>query len=62
MTRRQLADEQWTLIEPHLPIGDYVRLGLHHSQLRIHQPYPVGVLASEPGRLRRMLLQLFCTW
>ncbi|MCQ4079660.1 transposase, partial [Streptomyces sp. RB6PN25] len=23
MTRRQLTDEQWTLIEPYLPIGEY---------------------------------------
>ncbi|WP_406317708.1 hypothetical protein OHA77_10425 [Streptosporangium sp. NBC_01639] len=23
VTRRQLTDEQWTLIEPFLPIGEY---------------------------------------
>jgi transposase len=23
VTRRQLTDDQWTLIEPHLPIGEY---------------------------------------
>lgn len=23
MTRRQLTDEQWKLIEPYLPIGEY---------------------------------------
>ncbi|WP_328685854.1 hypothetical protein [Streptomyces sp. NBC_00343] len=40
MTRRQLTDEQWELIEPYLPIGGY-------------GPYPVQLREQFEGVLWR---------
>ncbi|WP_435886608.1 hypothetical protein [Streptomyces hirsutus] len=45
MTRRQLTDEQWKMIEPYLPIGEY---GPYPKRLR--EQCEGGDLAAQDRR------------